>query len=244
MDWNAAAASWPPALLKPSAPDAMRRHDLVYLQRDAAFATPCAENGDAYWQAARDWVAAGRPLVAARQPAGRERLLLGLSLPLALQRKRLSIEVDRSAVAEIRRPVSLGRCLSRLPVEQAAVLRRLEDGAAACGAGLGVFGSLFWETLSGERYRHAESDIDLICDVATPAQCDALLALLQQAAAALPCRLDGEIRFPDGDAVAWQEFAAQRHRPEARVLVKGEQDVGLRPVQDLLATLEEACCHV
>lgn len=221
----------------------MRRHDLVYLQRDAVFATPCAETGDIYWQAARDWIAAGRPLVAARQPAGGERLLLGLSLPLALQRKRLSIEVDRCAVAEISRPISLGHCFSRLPAEQAAVLRRLEAGSATCGAGLGVFGSLAWETLSGESYRHAESDIDLICDVSTPAQCDAMLALLKQAAGALSCRLDGEIRFPDGDAVAWQEFAAQRRRPEARVLVKGEQDVGLRPVQDLLATLEEACCH-
>ena len=221
----------------------MRRHDLVYLHRDAAFTTPCAATGDADWQAACDWIAAGRPLVAARQAAGSERLLLGLSLPLASQRKRLSIEVDRNAVAEIRPPILVDRCLHRLPAIQAENLRRLAAGATACAARLGVFGSLAWETLSGESYRHAESDVDLICDVATLAQFEAMLALLQQAAGAMPCRLDGEIRFPDGDAVAWQEIAAQRSQPAALVLVKGEHEVGLRPVQDLLATLEEACCH-
>lgn len=220
----------------------MRRHDLVYLQRDAALATPCAEAGDPCWRAARDWIAAGRPLVAARQPAGGERLLLGLSLPLAWQRKRLSITVDRSAVADISPPLPVGRCLHRLPAAQAEILRRLAAGAKACSAHLGVFGSLAWEALSGESYRHAESDIDLICDVATSAQFDAMLALLHQAAGDLPCRLDGELRFPGGQAVAWQELAAQRSQPAARVLVKGEHEVGLRPVQDLLATLEEACC--
>ena len=224
-------------------PEAMRRHDLVYLHRDAAFATPCAATGDPYWQAAGDWITAGRPLVAARQPAGGERLLLGLSLPSAWQRKRLSIAVDRSALAESRPPIALGHCLLRLPAAQAEILHRLDAGAAACSVRLGVFGSLAWETLSGESYRHAESDIDLICDIATLDQLDAMLALLQRAAGALPCRLDGEMRFPGGHAVAWQELAAQRSRPAALVLVKGEHEVALQPVQALLATLEEECCH-
>jgi phosphoribosyl-dephospho-CoA transferase len=221
----------------------MRRHDLVYLHRDAAFATPCAETGDPCWQAARDWIAAGRPLVAARQPAGGECLLLGLSLPSAWQRKRLSITVDRSVVAGIRPPIALGHCLPRLPVAQAEILRRLDAGAAAGSVRLGVFGSLAWETLSGESYRHAESDIDLICDIATLEQLDAMLALLQRAAAALPCRLDGELRFPGGHAVAWQEIAARRSQPAAPVLVKGDHEVGLQPIQALLATLKEECCH-
>lgn len=221
----------------------MRRHDLVYLHPAAAFATPCAAAGDPHWQAARDWIAAGRPLVAARQPAGGE-LLLGLSLPLALQRKRLSVNVAPSAVAEVRPPIALDQCCPRLPVAQADVLRRLDAGASACGVRLGVFGSLAWESVSGESYRHAESDIDLICDIATLGQFDALLLLLQRAAAELPCRLDGELRFPGGYAVAWQEIAKQRRDASAQVLVKGEQDVALRPVQALLATLDAEVCHV
>lgn len=221
----------------------MRRHDLVYLDRDVAFETPCAATGDSWWQAARDWIAAGRPLVAARQPAGDGPLLLGLSLPLKQQRKRLSIHVDHRAVAGIDTPLAVAGCCSRLPVAEADVLRRLAERAAACSARLGVFGSLAWEALSGEDYRHADSDIDLICDVATLAQLDTMLAALQSAAGELRCRLDGELRFPDGDAVAWQEFAAHRKNPAALVLVKGLHEVGLRPVHALLATLNEACCH-
>lgn len=221
----------------------MRRHDLVYLDRDAAFETPCAATGDSLWQAARDWIAAGRPLVAARQAAGGGPLLLGLSLPLKQQRKRLTIHVDRRAVAGIDAPLAIDRCCSRLPVAEAEVLRRLAEQAAACSARLGVFGSLAWETLSGEDYRHADSDIDLICDVATLAQLDGMLAALQLAAGELLCRLDGELRFPDGDSVAWQEFAAHRENPAALVLVKGAQEVGLRSVQSLLFTLNEVCCH-
>ncbi len=221
----------------------MRRHDLVYLHRDAGFATPCAEPGDASWQAGRDWIAAGRPLVAARQPPGSGRLRLGLSLPLALERKRLSIDVEPKAVARIDGPLPIARCCSRLPAGEAAVLRRLAEQATECDAGLGVFGSLAWEVLSGETYRHADSDIDLICDVATLEQFERMLTELQRAAGELPCRLDGELRFPDGNAVAWREMAAQYRQPAAQVLIKGPHGVDLQPVQALLATLIEACCH-
>ena len=145
----------------------MRRHDLVYLRRDAAFGTPCAVAGDPFWLAQ----------------------------------------------------------------------------AAACSVRIGVFGSLAWEVLSGEDYRHAESDIDLIIDVDTMAQLDAMLLALQLAASQLPCRLDGEIRLPDGSAVAWREFAANRDKPTAGVLVKGPREVALLPMQSLLASLDEACSH-
>ena len=221
----------------------MRRHDFVHLHRDAAFSTHCAATGDADWQAARAWIAAGRPLVAARQLAGGERLRLGLCLPLARQRKKLAIDVAPEALASVAGPVPVASCVARLPAAHAEILRRLAAAAAACGAGLGVYGSLAWEAVSGESYRHAESDIDLICDVATMAQFATLLAALRQAADALPCRLDGEMRFPGGDAVAWPELAAQRHQPAGLVLVKGEREVGLRPMQALLATLAEEPCH-
>lgn len=222
----------------------MRRHDLVYLHPDAPFETPCAEAGDPFWRSARDWIAAGRPLVAARQTLAGERVLLGLCLPVDQQRKRLSIQVGRRAVAEIRRPLSIERCSPRLPVVDADVLHRLAARAAACSARVGIFGSLAWEALSGENYRHAESDIDLIVDVETLAQFDAMLSALQQAADQLSCRLDGEIRFPDGNAVAWREVAANRESPAAAVLVKGPQEVALQPMQALLATLADACCDV
>lgn len=222
----------------------MRRHDLVYLRPDAIWSSPCAAAGSPLWQAAGAWLAAGRPLVAARQPPGTAGVLLGLTLPLAQQRQRLSILVEAAAITHCRPPLTVDACLPRLSADQAAPLHELAGRAQACGAGLGVYGSLAWEAVSGESYRHAGSDLDLICDVSNPAQFAALLAALHCAAERLPCRLDGEIRFPDGNAVAWREIVANLAQPAAAVLVKGPQAVGLRPLASLTATLLAEPCHV
>jgi phosphoribosyl-dephospho-CoA transferase len=221
----------------------MRRHDLVYLLPDSAFVTPCAEPGDEFWLAARQWINRGWPLVAARQPDASERRWLGLCLPAQQQRKKLAISVERSAIADIQPPLAVARCLSRLPAGQAAVLVRLADRAGECSARVGVYGSLAWEALTQETYRHGESDIDLICDIGNARQLAVMLAALQQAANALPCRLDGELRFPDGNAASWREVAGQLGRPGAQVLVKGPHEVGLMPLQALTGSLLPESCH-
>ena len=221
----------------------MRRHDLVYLRASAAFETPCVEAGGPFWLVARDWIAQGRPLVAARQPATAPGVLLGLTLPLHSERKRLTIQVDRSSIVAVQPPLTLARCMALLPVDSATVLGELESRINGSKARIGVFGSLAWEALSGETYRHAASDIDIICDVATPAQFKVALDALQQAAAELPCALDGEIRFPDGNAVAWREILANLERPNATVLVKGNEEVRLLPLRALLASLSPERCY-
>jgi len=221
----------------------MLRHDLVYLHPQAAWDSPCAAAGSPLWQAAERWIAGGRPLVVARQ-ADDQALLLGLALPQAFNRQRLAILVAPPAVARCRPALAVADCLPRLPADQALPLRHLAGRAAACSATLGVYGSLAWETLSGEVYRHAGSDIDLICDVATPAQFDTMLAALQRAEEKLNCKLDGEIRFPDGRAVAWREIVARLKTPAAPVLVKGLREVGLQPLENLIATLFPEPCHV
>jgi phosphoribosyl-dephospho-CoA transferase len=214
----------------------MRRHDLVYLRPEATFTTPCAESGNPFWLAARQWIARGRPLVAARQPASGGPILLGLALPLHQARKRLSILVEADQIAEVRPALSIERCLPRLAAPTAERLLALATEIQSSGATLGVYGSLAWETLSGESYRHAASDIDLICDVATPEQYERALATFAHSAAQLACRLDGELRFPNGDAVAWAELAGRPTRDKA-VLVKGEREVALKPLDTLLAGL-------
>lgn len=213
----------------------MRRHDLVWLQPTATYTTPCAEPGSTAWSALADWLAAGRPLVAARQTAGATPVQLGLSLPLAHGRQRLSILVEASQIAQVRLPLDARQCLAGLPAGQAAVLLALAERIEASGARLGIYGSLAWEALSGEAYRHAASDIDLICDVADLVQYAIALDALRQAVADFPGRLDGELRQPDGRAVAWQEILAQGEAPGKTVLVKGEQSVALQPLGDWLA---------
>lgn len=215
----------------------MRRHDLVWLHRSAVYTTPCAEPGSTAWAALAAWLAAGRPLVAARQTAGAEQVLLGLTLPLAQDRQRLSILVEPSQIAAVRSPLSVLQCLPGLPAGQAAVLHSLSAYVEASGARLGIYGSLAWETLSGEAYRHAASDIDLICDVADLTQYRVVLAALRQAVSDFPGRLDGELRLPDGRAVAWQEILTLGDAPGKMVLVKGERDVVLLPLADWLGGL-------
>ena len=216
----------------------MRRHDLVWLHPSATYTTPCAEPGSVAWQALADWLAAGRPLVAARQTAPAGQVLLGLGLPLARGRQRLSIFVEASQIAEVRPPLDVRRCLAGLPAEQASALLVLAGRIEASGARLGIYGSLAWETLSGEAYRHAASDIDLICDVADLSQYEIALGVLHRAVADFPGRLDGELRLPDGRAVAWQEILALGGAAGKTVLVKGEHDVALQLQADFLAGLQ------
>jgi len=212
----------------------MRRHDRVYLQPGAAFETPCVEAGSPLWLAARQWIDKGRPLVAARQSPADRRLLLGLSLPLTHDRKRLSIHVDRSSIAAVHSPLAVGQCLSRLPAAAGDALRLLDDEIAGSGARLGIFGSLAWEVVSGEAYRHAGSDIDVICDVVDRRQYEIALAALARAQSRLACRLDGELRLPDGNAVAWQELAQAGCSAEKKMLVKGEAAPALMPLSEFL----------
>lgn len=216
----------------------MRRHDLVWLCPGAPFTTPCAEVGSAAWLALADWLAAGQPLVAARQAVPAGQVLLGLTLPLKDGRQRLSVLVDAAQIAAVRPPLAVTPCLDRLPGAQAAVLAALAERVEAGGARLGIYGSLAWESLSGEAYRHADSDIDLICDVADRAQYEIALDALRQAAGNFPGRLDGELRVPDGRAVAWQEILQVGCKLAKPVLVKGEQRVSLQPWGEVLAGLQ------
>jgi phosphoribosyl-dephospho-CoA transferase len=215
----------------------MRRHDLAYLRAGSA----CRHDQAApeFANAIVKWIADARPLVVTRQDAPQAgEVQLALTLPAHLGRQRLACFVKRAAVLRVRPPLRLSDCLARLDAPTRTVLARLEAAILSTGAELGVYGSLAWETLSAESYRHAASDIDLICDVASREQLQACLAALA-AAAQYDVAIDGEVRFPAGDAVAWRELLACRDRPAAQVLVKGPRAVGLKPLAALLATLHE-----
>ena len=175
--------------------------------------------------------------MATRQTAPVGHIQLGLGLPLAQGRQRLSILVEASRIARVRPPLHAGQCLSRLPFGQALALSLLAGRIEASGARMGIYGSLAWEALSGEIYRHAGSDIDLICDVTDLMQYELVLEALQHTLEDFPGRLDGELRSPDGRAVAWQEILALGGAPGKTVLVKGEREVALLPLADWLAGL-------
>jgi phosphoribosyl-dephospho-CoA transferase len=100
-----------------------------------------------------------------------------------------------------------------------------------------VFGSFAWQFFAADpaiSYVTRNSDIDLLLTPAHGAQLEACIALLQNFESRWPApRLDGEIALPGGNFVSWREFAA---RPN-RILVKGADNVSLRPIEDIDALL-------
>ena len=221
----------------------MHRHDLSYLRSGCHCRFLAGEPGPDLSAAVTAWIADERPLVVSRQDARAEQVQLALTLPARLGRQRMTCLVNREDMLLTRPPLAVGDCLPRLGSRTRKVLADLDATVLASGARLGVFGSLAWEVLSGESYRHAESDIDLICDLRSHRQLDDSLHALRTASTRMTCRLDGELRFPGGDAVAWRELAACRQRPAARVLVKGLYEVGLKPVAALLDSLLAEPAH-
>jgi phosphoribosyl-dephospho-CoA transferase len=103
--------------------------------------------------------------------------------------------------------------------------RPLWQGLAAIGAVTRVHGSHGWQHLSGEAYLHEASDLDLGIELPDAVAARAAVALL--GSARLPRRIDGELVFPGGDAVAWREFARALQQPGGRLLVKRLRQVQL-----------------
>jgi len=219
----------------------MLRHDRVYLRPQAVVASPCAAP-DSPAQAALDaWLGANRPFVAARQAASGDRLALGLCLPLAHERRRLSLQVAAGDIAAVLPPLGIDDCLDSLDAVDRSALQSLQETLARCGARVGVYGSLAWQTSSGEAYRRAGSDIDLIVDVDRRDQCAAALAALLEADRRAASRIDGELRFAGDLAVAWRELLPMLVGDLAgKVLAKGERQVGLFAIGELLAGLSPA----
>jgi phosphoribosyl-dephospho-CoA transferase len=223
----------------------MQRHDLVWPRRGAPVepAACCSAHGAAL----AGWIARGLPLVCARQadatlpvsaaPDSAPRVRLGLTLPGTGERRRVSASAAAHDIARSAPPPLLADLLAdllaELPPAQRAPLDRLARRATTLGAPPRVYGTLLWQHLSGEACLRPGSDIDLLFDCTPQTDVRALLALLQCGADAP--RLDGEVRFADGRAVAWRELAqALSGRGPTRVLAKSDHALELVEAGQLL----------
>ena len=125
-----------------------------------------------------------------------------------------------------------------LPDADAAALRRF----AACIAGhalqLGVYGSTAWDYFAGGGYRHPQSDIDVICDVASSAGLTACLAAFADGSQLLS-RRGSTARFASPAAAPSPGASSSRRAAggPAMVLAKGERDVALVTLHCALAPL-------
>ena len=172
------------------------------------------------------WSAHDLPLVVTRQPAARvgcDAIALGLAAPGRWGRRRLALTIARGDV----------RSFSEFPRADEVLPPALSRALTVEGTVVRVHGSHGWQHLTGLDHVRATSDIDLWIAVDGAAPADAMARRLQSLADAAP-RLDGELVFPDGSAVAWREWLAWRDGHAGAVLVKRLDGV------DLLRALGEA----
>ena len=207
----------------------LQRHRLAHLS-DAGWRAVCAREWDAQAQACVDhWASRRLPLVVTRQPdlpAQGAGVALGLPAPLQWQRRRLAVQVPASALAGFDEfPRALDAC-SLLPRAARAPWRELCQALAESQASVRVYGGHGWQLLTGLAYLHKGSDLDLCMRVQDALHADEVAARLQRFELDTP-RLDGELIFPDGTAVAWREWLAWRSGRARQLLVKRLQGASL-----------------
>ena len=113
-----------------------------------------------------------------------------------------------------------------LPRSVVAPWRALVAALVASDCAARVYGGHGWQALTRLAYVHAQSDLDLLLPVSSTAHAEEVARTLESAAWNGP-RLDGELLFPDGAAVAWREWRDHRQGRVAQVLVKRLRGVAL-----------------
>ena len=163
-------------------------------------------------------------------------LAIGLALPSSLGKHRLKLRLPYGDIASHRAPLTLGEVVARAKPKLRHTLMPLALAAARERITLRVFGSAAWQVQTDLDYLHRDSDLDLVIEPCTLSDIDLSIGLLERMQARVAMRLDGEIVFPGGDAVAWREWA-KVHKAD-RVLVKNVDRVALMERDELLCRFD------
>jgi len=191
------------------------------------------------------WAAHSLPLVVTQQSAcvaGPGTIAMGLPAPDRWERQRIAIGIPRADVLYCDEFPRAGQVVSLLPQAALTQWRRLCAGLAACGAVARVHGSYGWLYLTGLDHVRASSDIDVWIGVRDVEQADAV-ARQMQAFECAHLRLDGELVFEGGIAVAWREWLCWRAGRANALLVKSLEGSSLwrRPdLRDAVPLMEAA----
>jgi phosphoribosyl-dephospho-CoA transferase len=167
------------------------------------------------------WAEHNLPLVITRQPAPSTAgiIALGLPAPARWSRRRVALNVPLADVAGFDEFPQPRAVIDLMPEAARGDWRGLCHELETLGAVARVHGSHGWQQLTGLDYLHAASDIDLWIAVRDGDQADEAAKALLRFTAASP-RLDGELVFDNGNAVAWREWVAWRAGSTRAVLIK------------------------
>ncbi|WP_236599683.1 malonate decarboxylase holo-[acyl-carrier-protein] synthase [Ramlibacter alkalitolerans] len=211
----------------------LRRHQLVWLSCAGWQHLRGGEHAPEVAACLAHWCEQRLPLVVGRQEAGREDLALGLAAPIAWGRRKIALRVPRSAVLYHDRFPRAGEVSRLLPLALRARWSALQRQCEAIDVHARVHGSFGWQAVTRLRYLMPASDIDLLLQVPGVEAADAVASRLAAFEWAGP-RIDGELIFPDGSAVAWREWLQWRSGNVQRVMVKRLYGVGLEQGLDWL----------
>ena len=204
----------------------LHRHQLVRLTEAGWHELQARPWDDDARACVAHWAAQRLPLVVTRQPPRvgaphpDDELALGLAAPLCWQRRRLALATTRRHVGWFGEFPGIDDFVRTLPARCRQPWRQLSESLLAAGATPRVYGSHGWQSLTGLAYVHAHSDVDLWTAVADAAQADTVSAFFDAFAPKGAPRLDGELVFPGGQAVAWREWRAWRSGRCRAVLAK------------------------
>lgn len=218
---------------------ALQRNQLVWLT-DGGWQQVLARRWDAQAQTIlQHWHAHRLPLVACSQRAHHTpaTVSLGLPAPTRWGRRKLALEVLPQAVEHTGLFPALELVAQRHFTEPGAaqVLAHL----LALQVPLQVYGSFGWQHLTSLDYVRPTSDLDLRAQVPDHASARAAARALH--ALQLPLRVDGELAFPDGSAIAWREYLQWLDGKVDRVLVKTRMGIQLADLAGQ-ANAEVAAC--
>lgn len=185
------------------------RHDFVWVD-PGVFGTTLIEREMAAW------AASGLPFVQRTGAPAAGEVLLGWSRPLGAPHKRVALAVPSSGVRARARPPNLELAAEAAPRAWRPILADLISAARPTGLTVRIYGSLAWAWITNLRYVWSGSDLDVLILGWEDAKPASAKAFLEQAAAVVRPRIDGEIVLTTGDAVAWREVRSGADRLLAR----------------------------
>ena len=221
-----------------------QRHDLVWLSAQAWESVVAAQPPHQmhlqdvfqHWQQ-QEWPAIVRRRDAS---AAADEVCIGFALPPKEGYKpKVAATVKTAHILEHQSALSLNSVIQAAPATWQETLRQLQIEASVAGIRFRVYGSLAMQFLTGQTYIGASSDVDLLFRPQDREHLVTGLALLVQYQKLMA--LDGEIIFPQDQAVAWKEWLLSDSvlDPDShqKVLVKDMQQVRLMEKRDLILTL-------
>jgi phosphoribosyl-dephospho-CoA transferase len=217
----------------------LQRNRLAWLT-DAAWQQVMARNWDSQAQCILNhWRAHDLPLVLCTQRVRQmpQTVSLGLPAPTRWDRRKLALEVESHGIQRV----------AAFPAFETIALTAFSDAAMrdflqqmrALQVSVQVYGSYGWQHLTGLAYVHPASDLDVIAPV--PDMACATMVVRALHALRLPIRVDGELTFSGGQAIAWREYLQWIDGKVKHVLLKSRNAVQLADTFSL-KTLEAACC--